>query len=221
MASSALHCFETTIAIPLMTLPLRCIAVKHADKLIVISPIKFDDQQVARLRSLGGITDIVAPNMIHHLSVKHAKALFPKATVWAAPGLREKIPDLPIDKLLTTAAWPYGDVLRPILLEGCPSWNEIVFIHKPERTLIAIDFVFNIHNQKGVMAKTIQKILGTYDRFAVSRLTTTYVKDKDKFRASVAQVMASDFDRVMMTHGDIVESGGKPLLKEALRARGY
>lgn len=221
MAASSIHTFESSMSMPLMTLPLRCTAVKHGDRLIIISPIKFSDTDIKKLKDLGGVTDIVAPSLLHHLSVRRTKDLFPNAKAWGVPGLKEKCPDLPLDAVLSRELWPYSDFLELFLLTGGKKFQEATFVYKPERTLIVSDLCFNIRPDGRLGQRLILTMFGTYKRFGVSRLLKMYISDTAAFKASLGPLLASDFDRVIMGHGEIVASGGKPLLQGALHARGY
>jgi hypothetical protein len=55
------------------------------------------DARPRRHRRQTATVKIVAPNLMHHLSFAAAKARWPQAEVIAPPGLREKVPGLPID----------------------------------------------------------------------------------------------------------------------------
>jgi hypothetical protein len=46
-----------------------------------------------------------------------------------------------------------------------------------------------------------------------------WVKDRAAFDRSIERMLAWDFDRIVMAHGDIVETGGRRMLIEALRER--
>ena len=41
------------------------------------------------------------------------------------------------------------------------------------------------------------------------------IKDKSAFRASLARVMQWDFDRVVMSHGRVLETDGKAQMKKS------
>ncbi len=56
-----------------------------------------------------------------------------------------------------------------------------------------------------------------YDRFGPSRIFTSFVvKDRDAFRASIGALLEHDFDRVIMSHGRVLDTGGKDAVREAL-----
>ena len=56
---------------------------------------------------------------------------------------------------------------------------------------------------------------GAYGHFGPSRLARSFMKDKAAVRAGVERILDLDFDRVIVTHGDVVETGGREALREA------
>ena len=50
---------------------------------------------------------------------------------------------------------------------------------------------------------------------APSRLFRSTIRDRAAARASIDRILAWDFDRILLPHGRIVESGGHPLFQEA------
>lgn len=54
------------------------------------------------------------------------------------------------------------------------------------------------------------RIHGAYGRFGPTRLVRLLLRD----RAALARILGWDFDRIIVTHGDVLEHGGQ----EAVRA---
>ena len=55
-----------------------------------------------------------------------------------------------------------------------------------------------------------------YDRFGPSRIFTSFVvSDRDAFSASIDVLLEHDFDRVIMSHGRTVTTGGKAAIRDA------
>jgi hypothetical protein len=212
--------FESEMKLTGVVLPLRSSLIRENGKAIMISPVKLSETEVAKLKANGGVTDIVAPNLIHHLFAPKAKDSFPNATLWCVEGLEKKRADVKWDKQLTKAQWPYSDFLEVLPLKGAPELNETVFFHKKSRTLIVTDLCFNIQNPRGFLSPIILRIFDNYKKFAVSKLIGRYVKDKAAFRNSMNELLKWDFDRIAMSHGSTVESGGKEMLRAALTRRG-
>jgi glyoxylase-like metal-dependent hydrolase (beta-lactamase superfamily II) len=60
------------------------------------------------------------------------------------------------------------------------------------------------------------RLLSSYGRFGPSRLDPFLIRDRRAARQSLERILAWDFDRVVVAHGDVLENGGP----DALRA-GY
>jgi hypothetical protein len=200
-------------------LPLRSTLVTLSQgHRILISPVKFNENQVNELKK-SSPKAVVAPNLFHHLYAKQAAENLNVDTVFVAPGLEKKRPDIPWPVVLGDKTWIYQDELPMLLIEGMPGMNECVFFHKESKTLIVTDLLFNLSNLSGISALPF-KILGTCNRPAVSRLLHAVTRDKKALKKSLQKILSWDFDRLVMAHGSIIESGAKKILTEALSERG-
>ena len=90
-------------------------------------------------------------------------------------------------------------------------------LHRPSRTLIVADLIFNwmpTHSRwENFMRRRIMKL----ERFpGMSRLFRLCIKDREAFLDSMSILMSWDFDRVIVGHGEIIETGGKERLRAAL-----
>ncbi|MDI1478550.1 DUF4336 domain-containing protein [Polyangium sp. y55x31] len=187
------------------------------EKLWIHSPIPIDDGLAAALARLGAVAYLVAPNQFHNLFLGPASTRFPEARVFAAPGLRERIPSLRIDEVLSAeppAAW--AGLVDQRLVAGAPQASEVVFVHRASRTLIVSDLLFNIKKPEGFGTKALLTVMGTRGKLARSRIWYALVKDKAAWKDSVREVVALDFDRLIMAHGEIVSSGAKARVNEVL-----
>ena len=62
----------------------------------------------------------------------------------------------------------------------------------------------------------VHSAIAAVDRFGPTRvLRLLFLKDRRALGESVARLLEWDFDRAIMSHGHIVESGGKGLLTQA------
>ncbi len=217
----SIHLFDSYVQLPGMKFPCRSVLVHEAGRVILFSPIDFSEEQLATIRAIGEVTDLVAPCLFHHLGMGKAIRQFPKARVWGVPGFKEKRPDIAWTDLLTPEKWPYKSFLDIVAIEGAPKYSEADFFHESTRTLLATDLCFNMRRPGGWAAGIILRIFGNYDGFASSRLLRVLVRDKVAFEKSLVQLFQWDFDKVVMAHGLPINSGGKELLRNALRARGF
>lgn len=176
--------------------------------LAIISPGPFEERDVAEIRALGDVTDLVAPNTMHHLYLSRAKSLFPEARVHVAPGLREKVKDLPQgDTLGDGAAEPFVGTLEQRVIRGT-TLNEVVFLHPASKTLILTDLAFNVQ-KGGTWTRLFMKLNGCFGRIGTTRVLRKTFHDEGAVASSMNEVLSWDFERIVVSHGEIVESGGK------------
>ncbi len=183
--------------------------------LFVHSPGPAKDGDFAALDDCGQVAHIVAPNLFHHFSVKDWKARYPDASVHAPPGFEDKVSDLPFETLGDSAPAAWANELDQVAIQGAPRLNEIVFCHRASRTLLLTDLCFNMQHSDSWITRFFMKLMGGYGHFGPSRLARSMMKDKAAVKAGVDRVLALDFDRVTVTHGDVVESGGNAGLRDA------
>ena len=183
--------------------------------LFVHSPVRLDMETRRDLDGLGPVRAVVAPNKYHHLYVGDYFAAYPNAQIYAAPGLAEKRRDLRFHGVLTDEAPAlWAGRIDQLVFHALSVTNDVVFCHRASRTLIISDLVFNMHQSQSLATRLFFKLDDAYGKFGPSRLWRLLIRDRATARAAVDRLLGWDFDRVIMAHGDILETGGK----EALRA---
>jgi hypothetical protein len=208
---------ETDFRMGPLVLGGRCTVVRLPEGgLWVHSPVRLVEGLREAVAALGPVRFLVAPNLMHHLYVGDWAAAFPEARVLAPAGLRRKRPELRIDAELGEAPEPgYSAVFEQTQLRGMPVLDEFAFLHRPSRTLVLTDGAFNIHDSPSWVTRTYLKLSGAYGRLSVTWFEKTLVKDKAALRASVDRVLAWDFERVVVCHGEVQEQGGREALRSA------
>ena len=190
-------------------------------ELFLHSPVDLDAATRAALGDLGPVRHIAAPNKVHHLYFAAAAAAFPEAVRWAAPGLAEKRPDLTFDEVLgDTAPAAWADELDQVRLRGAPHVEEIVFHHRASRTLIATDLAFNIRESGSRITRLFLRANGVLGRFGPSRMFRSFIRDRAAARASLDRILEWDFDRVVVSHGVVLQSRGRRVLRDAYQWMG-
>lgn len=182
--------------------------------LLLHSPVPITDSLAADIDRLGAVRHLVAPNLFHHLFVGDSAARWPEATVYAPEGLAKKRPDLTIGHTLSPAVLPEG--ITGVTLAGMAPLAETVLFHAPSATLISCDLVLNFTAPRGWWTKTYLSLNGINGRPGVSKLVAMAAfKDHAAMRGSLDEVLALDFDRLIVSHGDVLESGGRQALQES------
>ena len=195
----------------------RCTIVRLQDgSLWVHSPVPMGDAERAWLRDQGPVSTIVAPNLLHHFYLREAVEAFPDARLLAPAGIEEKVEGLSYEPL-EEGATPHEDELPSLHVEGCPKMEEFVFLHRASRTLVITDIAFNFQHVEGFVTRLFLRINGALGRFGPSRLgKRVFMSDHAQVGASVRRILEWDFDRVVLSHGDVLASGGPDAL-----AQGY
>ncbi len=184
--------------------------------LFVHSPVRLDDATRRAVDDLGPVRAVVAPSKVHHLFAGEWAAAYPEAAVYGAPGLAAKRPALRLNAELTDdapAAW--RDEIAQHVFRGAPVQNEVVFLHRATRTLVLTDLAFNVPADRTAGARLFYGLVGAAGRFGPHRIVRLGIRDKRAARASVDAILAWDFDRIVVSHGDVLETGGHARFADA------
>lgn len=187
----------------------RMTVIELTGGLLVHSPVALDPSSVAHL---GELRWIIAPNLFHHLYVGPWAAA--GAEAWCAPGLAKKRPDVAFKGELGGGAHPFGDEIELLPLSSFPMSNEVIVLHRPSGTLITSDLVFNIPPSAPAMTRAAMRCLGGYPGCRTTLLERVAMK-RDVARKEIGAIMSRDYDRVIMAHGDIIETGGRDAIAGA------
>ena len=180
------------------------------------SPSRLDDGLRAALDAAGPVRHLVAPNTCHHLFLGDYRDAYPDARLYGAPGVAAKRSDIAFDEVLSDEVpGALAEVFDQAVLHGMPRFNEVLFCHRPTRSLLVTDCAFNIFESPSLFTRLFFKGMGVYGRFGPSRLFRSTIKDHAALRASLDRVLLWNFDRVIVTHGIVLHSHGKRLLREA------
>jgi hypothetical protein len=184
--------------------------------LFLHSPVRLEPALAAALDTFGRPRFVVAPNRFHHLFAGDYVAAYPACELFVAPGLERKRPDLKIAGVLDDTAHPgWAGEIDQVLIRGVPLMNEVVFLHRATRTLLTSDLVFNIGRESPALTRWGFRLLGGYGRFGTTVIERLLVRDRAAARASLERVLAWDFDRVVLAHGQVLEHGGVEGLRRA------
>ncbi|MBI3782262.1 MAG: DUF4336 domain-containing protein [Deltaproteobacteria bacterium] len=186
-------------------------------RLLLHSPVELDSDLQSQLDAVGRVCFAVAPNRVHHLYAGKVAQVYPGTRLWVAPGLPRKRPDLVFEAVLNDDAPPewQGEV-EQVFFRGRPYENEVTFFHRASRTLILCDLAFNFGPRTAAPTRLLMKLLRSYGHLGPSKLDPLLIRDRRAARASLERILAWDFDRIIVAHGEVLESGGHEILR-----RGY
>lgn len=204
--------------------------------LAIISPVALTDDVRATISAKGGsLKYIVAPDIEHHIFVTPWARAFPDAEVIGVEGLPEKRESDPATKGVkfhhVYSASNQRDLKvsdefdREFAAEFVHAHQnkELALLHRPSRTLIEADLLFNLPATEqfsksgqaatsGLLTKLFGAIMNTRGDATWQKRALWYGaagKDRLAFKESAARISAWDFDRIVPCHGDVIETGGK------------
>jgi hypothetical protein len=188
--------------------------------LAVHSAIRMADDDMRQLDRLGRVAWIIAPNPMHTSETPWYAARYPTARVFAPGALRRRLAVQSRLDGAIEANWPDAlDVyLKALFVDGL-RMPESAYLHVSSRTLVLTDLAFNFAEDHfhGV-TRWLMRLNGVNGRFGPSRLLRwTLIRDRAALRRSIDQLLEWDFDRVIVNHGRVLESGGRERLAQAFR----
>lgn len=182
-------------------------------KLLLHSPVKISDSLLGSIRELGEVGFIVTPNNFHGLFVEEWRKEFPEAKYFTAKELkRNDNSSFSLSSITSEALWSDVEIIK---IEGAPKVNEYAFIHKASNTLILTDLAFNIGANVSFWSKVFFRLNGAFDKFGPSRLMKTMITDPVALNASIEEILAFEINRIIVSHGNLLESNARSTLKEA------
>jgi hypothetical protein len=226
----------------------RATIVKLKDEsLAVFSPVALTNNVKSQMQEQLGSTDVkylAALDQEHHIFLEQWHKEYPQAKIIAPetlPELRTKqgYPNFPDNWRLVTAS--EGTAQSTIKIdptfdaefdiEYVPSHvnKELVFCHKPTKTLIEADLMFNLpateqHSKvgdahTGILTKLFIALNRTTGANPWQKRLIWYGTssgDRKGFGESMRKIDKFDFDRIVPCHGDVIESGGKGVFEKIM-----
>lgn len=192
-----------------MELGARMTVLEGDGGLLVHAPLGVPLEALGRL---GPPRWVLAPNTFHHLYV--GPWLAAGCEGWAAPGLAEKRPDLLFHGVVAPGLRPFGPDIELFPLRCFPLTNEVVVYHRPSRTLVVTDLVFNLAPTAPWLTRAAMRCAGGYPGCRTTVLERGLMR-REAARREIGDLLSLDFDRLIMAHGQVVETGGRAALARA------
>lgn len=185
---------------------LRMTILKTQYGLLLYSPVALDAEHVASIRALGKVTDIVAPNLMHHMYLRPCVATFPDAKCWVSEGLLEKIGPVDGAQIITSdTIFGNDNDIKKFTLAGHRIQETMIF-HEPSRTLVTADLLYNYQSEQYPAEKLFFRMIGNYGRPNVAFYHKFSVTDKSSIQYMIDTINSWRINRIIMSHGRIVES---------------
>jgi hypothetical protein len=188
-------------------------------RLLIWNGIALDELEMKELETFGTPTFLVVPNGLHRMDARIWKQRYPKLTVIAPPASKKKIEQIvAVDR--TDA--DFGDARVTLSFPECAVGKEALLQvkHAGGTTVVINDLVMNMRHGSG-FGGLMFKLMGfTADRPNVPFPTRfLLIKDKPGLKTLLQQLAAiPDLKRVIVSHGDVIESGAAEGLRQATQS---
>ena len=207
------HAFEMPGGVQIGT---RTTLVRLSDgNIFAHAPGPADDGDHIELSKHGNVTQVVAPNLFHNMFVEDWMSRYEGATCHAPTSFDTKVSGLAYEVLSDEASAAWSADLDQVFVCGMPKLEETVFFHRATRTLLLTDLCFNMMHSDSFITRLVMRMMGGYGHFGPSRLGKSFVKDKVAMRRGIERILEWDFDRVTVTHGEVLETNGHAMVKQA------
>jgi Domain of unknown function (DUF4336) len=204
--------------------------------LAVFSPVALTDDVKSKIKAMGdNVKYISAMDIEHHIFLTPWAKAYPEAAVIGMEGLPEKREKDPATKGIRFSHVFTKSNKRDMKIseefdnefdyEYVHSHvnKELVYYHKPTRTMIEADLIFNLpaHEQysksgesatSGILTRIFTALMNSRGEVTWQRRFVWYAaggKDRPGFTDSVKKMKQWDIQRIIPSHGDVMESGAQ------------
>lgn len=192
----------------------------NAGKVILHSMAPFSEADIQEIRSIGEPGWLVEAMLLHDTYAREGRERFPGVPFLGPAGF-DKVVGFPTLPLIPTPEEWSGEI-NVVEVKGAPSLREHVMLHRASRTLILADLIFNFSSEEQGWDRFFHRYIAGFKRYpGMSRIFRLCIKDTPAFKASIDEIMALDFDRIVVGHGEVIERDGKALLKRGLADAGF
>ncbi len=204
--------------------PTRSVIARLPDgDLWVWSPIKLKPELRTQLDRLGRVVHLVSPNKLHHLYLPNWKAVYPNAKLWGPYSTIRRHRDLVFRAPLrdiSPSEWQSD--IDQAWFTGSIALDEVVFYHRPSRTVIVADLIETFSNKFlqehwRWWQRPLARLGGIVADKAYAPLDwrLSFI-NRTPARAARAKVLSWDCERVIMAHGEWQRSAGHAFLERSL-----
>lgn len=203
----------------LALLPSRTTIIRLAGgSLAVISPPpRPDTGLLTEIDALGPVECVIVPNCFHYLYALEFLGLYPDASLFVAPSLGERVPELRFAAELVAQppeGWP-GE-LDYIVLGPVRGVSEVLLFHAPSGTLILTDLAFNMMRYPRTIDRLIWRLSGVPGRFGPGRTSRALLlSDRVVAAKSLTQACEWPITRIVVAHGDAIEQNAASQFRRA------
>ena len=192
----------------------------RSGKFVIHSTAPFSAEDVADICSHGTPGWILDGILRHDTFAADGRRSFPDIPYLAPEGFA-RLTGIPTQLIIPPPPEWDGELLA-LEIQGAPQARDTALLHVPSRTLILTELLFNFSLREPLWTRLLLNLgVGRHFSPGVSRPVRAGVEDKAAFEQSLEEILAWDFDRIVVGHGDPIPTGGKGALRKALSQAGF
>lgn len=201
--------------------PTRMVVVRFRNgDLWIWSPIALTPELERSVNQYGLVRYIVSPNKLHHLYLGDWKNAWPRAKLYASPGLARRRRDLHFDAELSDIPDPaWADEIDQVIFRGSFAMDEVVFFHRASSTVIFTDLIQKLDTDRlsgwRMLLMRLDNVVGADG--STPREWRLSFWNRRAARRALAAVLAWEPRQLVFAHGCCVLEGGTEAVRRSLR----
>lgn len=185
------------------------------DRLLIHSTAPFSDEALAQIRELGEPAWLLDATNFHDTHAAAARRKFPDIPYFVPADFPRlaKLNATPVNETPPE----FGEEIELVPLCGIPKLREFALLHKPSKTLVLADLLFNLSGAMPFLPRTMLRLAsGIRDRPGNSRFFRRFITDESAFHESLADIATLGFERIIVAHGEPIVDDAKGAFRDAL-----
>ncbi|WP_206078278.1 DUF4336 domain-containing protein [Poseidonocella sp. HB161398] len=199
----------------------RMTVIRLGRRLILHSPVEPAPGLLAEVAALGDPAWIVAPNRLHWVHLAAWQAAFPQAETLAAPGVEtaQEKGGFRIGRILGAAPGAWAGEVELALVPGS-FMTEAVLFHHPSATAVLTDLIENFEPERvrSPLLRLLMRAGGVvHPHGSTPRdVRLTFLPKRRQARPVAEAMLAWPVERIVISHGRIIEEDAPARLARAL-----
>lgn len=188
-------------------------------KLVIHSTAPFTAGDIQAIRQLGEPGWLLDATLFHDSFAKEGCRSFERVPYLAPPGFKD------VAEVQTRPLFPppqeWNGELEVLPLAGMPKVQEHVLFHRPSRTLIVCDFLFNFGRHSGSWWTRffLRNVMRLKNGVGMSAFFRLMLRNREAFKESVRTILTWDFERIVVGHGEVIDRDAQRIFREELASR--
>ena len=203
------------LPMPFGKFPRRMTVVRLEDgRLVVYSAMALDEPEMQALEKFGTPSSLIIPSELHRMDAKIWKERYPALRVIAPKGARERAEQI----VAVDATDPdfHDRTVQYVTIPGTDEREAALLVETATgTTLVVSDVIWNVHHLPGLSGWIFRVLRLTGPKPRIANVVRMKIKDKRAFRDQLeAWARLKNLNRIVVSHGDIVERDPPGVLRE-------